>query len=237
MPTGFQQAPFFQVQTPAFALLAVDTGVLRTVDPEELTVAARPRSTRRAAKTMMAILGHPFFAGGHDTSIGDEGFTLSAICCASTTCASSWRATRTISSTTPNARPTARTVHHWVNGGGGAYLSFGAPLAWPASRRDATTGRSTRAGARWSEKIETLTPWWKWPAWWWTREFNAWPSSAEWLSAMFDYNSAPFFQSFVVVTVDPAAQTRHDPAVGHPRPAVVERSRPVSRRPAGRRNA
>jgi hypothetical protein len=36
------------------------------------------------------------------------------------------------------------------------------------------------------------------------RELGAWPSSAEWLSAMFDYNVAPCFQSFVVVTVDPA---------------------------------
>ena len=52
----------------------------------------------------------------------------------------------------------------------------------------------------------TYTPWWKWPAWVWTRSFGAWPSSAEWLSAMFDYNVAPFFQSFVVVTVDPAAR-------------------------------
>jgi serine/threonine protein kinase len=46
----------------------------------------------------------------------------------------------------------------------------------------------------------------KWPAWVWTRSFGAWPASAEWLSAMFDYNVAPFFQSFVVVTVDPAAR-------------------------------
>ncbi len=38
-------------------------------------------------------------------------------------------------------------------------------------------------------------------------EFGAWPSSPEWLSAMFDYNVAPFFQSFVVVTVDLAART------------------------------
>ena len=56
------------------------------------------------------------------------------------------------------------------------------------------------------EKIVTYTPWWKWPAWVWTRSFGAWPSSAEWLSAMFDYNVALFFQSFVVVTVEPAAR-------------------------------
>jgi hypothetical protein len=97
------------------------------------------------------------------------------------------------------------TMHHWVNGGGGAYLSFGSALAWPADP----------ATAAWSyypkrddvvEKIVTYTPWWKWPAWVWTRSFGAWPSSAEWLSAMFDYNVAPFFQSFVVVTVDPAGR-------------------------------
>jgi hypothetical protein len=32
---------------------------------------------------------------------------------------------------------------------------------------------------------------------------NAWPFSAEWLSAVFDYNTAPFFQSFVEVRVEP----------------------------------
>jgi len=98
------------------------------------------------------------------------------------------------------------TVHHWVNGGGGAYLSFGTALAWPA----------TTDVANWAyypnrndvvEKIRLYTPWWKWPAWVWTRSFGAWPSSAEWLSAMFDYNVAPFFQSFVVVTVDPGQRT------------------------------
>jgi hypothetical protein len=40
----------------------------------------------------------------------------------------------------------------------------------------------------------------------WTQNFGAWPSSAEWLSAMFDYNVAPFFQSFVVVTVEPSTR-------------------------------
>ena len=54
-------------------------------------------------------------------------------------------------------------------------------------------------------KIEADTPWWKRPAWWWTRQFGAWPFSAEWLSAVFDYNVAPFFQSFVEVRVEPSA--------------------------------
>lgn len=33
MPTGFQRAPFFDVQTDEFALIAVDTGIVRSVDP------------------------------------------------------------------------------------------------------------------------------------------------------------------------------------------------------------
>ena len=50
-----------------------------------------------------------------------------------------------------------------------------------------------------------MTPWWKRPAWWWTQQFGAWPFTAEWLSAAFDYNVAPFFQSFVEVKVEPSA--------------------------------
>jgi hypothetical protein len=97
------------------------------------------------------------------------------------------------------------TIHHWVNGGGGAYLSFGSALAWPG-RPDVATWAYYPNQSSVVEKIHTYTPWWKWPAWVWTRHFGAWPSSAEWLSAMFDYNVAPFFQSFVVVTVEPAAR-------------------------------
>ena len=58
---------------------------------------------------------------------------------------------------------------------------------------------------RGDRKIEARTPWWKRPAWWWTRRFGAWPFTAEWLSAAFDYNVAPFFQSFVEVKVERSA--------------------------------
>jgi hypothetical protein len=84
-------------------------------------------------------------------------------------------------------------------------LSFGSALAWPAAP-DVPTWAYYPSQRDVVEKIRVNTPWWKWPAWVWTRSFGAWPSSAEWLSAMFDYNVAPFFQSFVVVTVDPIAR-------------------------------
>lgn len=54
-------------------------------------------------------------------------------------------------------------------------------------------------------KIEDLTPWWKRAMWWWTKFANAWPFTAEWLSAAFDYNVAPFFQSFIEVRVERSA--------------------------------
>jgi 3',5'-cyclic AMP phosphodiesterase CpdA len=204
VPTGAQQGSFFQIQTPDFVLLAVDTGVLRGVDPDELTWLRAALEASRG-KMIMAVLGHPFFAGGHDVARDDEEFMVvrellrahdvSVVMAGDTHDLEYYRE--------PIDKASGQFVmQHWVNGGGGAYLSFGTALAWPA----------VPATADWAyypsqkevvEKIRIYTPWWKWPAWVWTRNFGAWPSSAEWLSAMFDYNVAPFFQSFVVVTVDP----------------------------------
>jgi hypothetical protein len=205
--TGVQRAPFFEMQTPQFALLAVDTGVMRSVDPEELAW-LRAALDRSEGKMVMAILGHPFFAGGHDVAQGSEEFTalrellrahdVRVIMAGDTHDLEYYR------------EPVAReegpgVVHHWVNGGGGAYLSFGTALAWPgAPATSAWAYYPKRADV--VAKVSARSPWWKRPAWVWTREFGAWPASSEWLSAMFDYNVAPFFQSFVVVTVDPAGR-------------------------------
>jgi hypothetical protein len=207
VPTGTQQAPFFQLQTPAFALIAVDTGVLRGLDAEQMMWLHGALEASRG-KMIMAILGHPFFAGGHDVARDDQEFMalrelltthgVRIVMAGDTHDLEYYQEPRQ-----GNSGPF--TMHHWVNGGGGAYLSFGSALAWPA----------TADLSHWAyypnqrdvvDKIRVNTPWWKWPAWVWTREFGAWPSSAEWLSAMFDYNVAPFFQSFVVVTVDPGAR-------------------------------
>jgi len=207
VPTGAQNAPFFQVQTPTFALIAVDTGVLRGVDVEQFAWLRAALEASRG-KMVMAVLGHPFFAGGHDVAHDDEEFMavrdllrahgVRIVMAGDTHDLEYYEETL-------NGASGPVTVHHWVNGGGGAYLSFGSALAWPA-RPDLATWAYYPNQASVVEKIHTYTPWWKWPAWVWTRSFGAWPSSAEWLSAMFDYNVAPFFQSFVVVTVDPSAR-------------------------------
>jgi 3',5'-cyclic AMP phosphodiesterase CpdA len=207
VPTGAQTASFFQVQTPAFALIAVDTGVLRGVDAAQLTWLRAALEASRG-KMVMAVLGHPFFAGGHDVARDDQEFMairsllrahgVSIIMAGDTHDLEYYE-----EPVSGDSGPF--TVHHWVNGGGGAYLSFGTALAWPA-KPDITNWAHYPNQKDVVEKIRVYTPWWKWPAWVWTRSFGAWPSSAEWLSAMFDYNVAPFFQSFVVVTVDPAAR-------------------------------
>jgi 3',5'-cyclic AMP phosphodiesterase CpdA len=203
VPTGFQRAPFFELQTDRFALLAVDTGILRRIDPaqSEWLDAALARA---AGKFTMAILGHPFFAGGHDTTVGDEEFAhLKERLIAHGVRIVMAGDTHDLEYYTEPG-DTTTSVHYFVNGGGGAYLSFGTSLAWPAT--PATTGWAyfPNQGVV-SQKIADRTPWWKRPAWWWTRRFGAWPFTAEWLSAAFDYNVAPFFQSFVEVRVEPTA--------------------------------
>ena len=206
VPVARQRAPFFQVHTDTFALIALDTGVARRLDPlqwawlEDALDAAR-------GKFKMVVLGHPFYAGGAyqaGTALDDPtGFAalhdLLRRHGASIVMAGDTHDLEYYEETGPGAA----TMHHVVNGGGGAYLSLGTALAWPAEP----------ATARWAHypgrrdvmaKIDASTPWWTRPAWWWTHRLGGWPFSAEWLSALFDSNEAPFFQSFVEVRVEPS---------------------------------
>jgi hypothetical protein len=204
VPTGFQRAPYFEFQTDRFALVAIDTGIMRTIDAAQAEW-LEGALNRSAGKLTMAILGHPFFAGGHDAAEGDDEFVRlrQTLLRRGVTIVMAGD-THDLEYYAEPGVDRAPTVHHFVNGGGGAYLSFGTSLDWPARaptsdwayypNRDVVTA-----------KIGARTPWWKRPAWWWTRQFGAWPFTAEWLSAAFDYNVAPFFQSFVEVKVEPSA--------------------------------
>jgi 3',5'-cyclic AMP phosphodiesterase CpdA len=204
VPTQFQQAPFFQIQTPRFALIAVDTGVARTVDPLQMAWLRRALDQSRG-KLTMAVLGHPFYAGGRDTVGGSEGFAaLRALLREHGVRIVMAGDTHDLEYYAETSGSPAATSHHFVNGGGGAYLSFGTALDWPAAppTRDWAFYPTT---ADVEGKIAATTPWYKAPLWWWTDRFDAWPFSAEWLSAAFDVNVAPFFQSFVEVIVEPSA--------------------------------
>ena len=206
VPTGFQRAPYFSIQTERFTLLAVDTGVLRRVDADQLAW-LRAGLERARGKFTMVVLGHPLYAGGDYQAAGDPDFAALhqllrehevEVVMAGDTHDLEHYVERY------RAGGTERVMHHFVNGGGGAYLSSGTSLAWPASPALPEWAFYPSTAAL-TAKIDFHTPRWKWPFWVWTKRFGAWPFSVEWLSAAFDYNVAPFFQSFVEVRVEPSA--------------------------------
>lgn len=201
VPTQLQKGPFFQFQTDTFALFAVDTGVARRLDAAQLAWFTAALDSARG-KTKMAILGHPFYAGGVYT-VGDnaEFGELHALLRKHDVSIVMAGDTHDLEYYAEQRDGSSKTVHHFVNGGGGAYLSFGTALAWPAQPA-AVDWAFYPSKEQVVAKIEATTPFWKRPAWWWTKRAGAWPFSAEWLSAAFDANVAPFYQSFIEVRVE-----------------------------------
>ena len=198
VPAAQQSAPFFELHSNGFSLIAVDTGIERAVDDRQLEWLTAALDRARGAFTM-AILGHPFYASGREMH-GDESFTrvrellrernVRVVMAGDTHDFEYYR----------NGQGSGA-QHHFVNGGGGAYLSIGTALDWPKRAVLDTFVFYPRTDAL-SAKLNAETPVWKWPAWWWVRRFGAWPFSVEALSAVFDFNRAPYFQSFVEVRVE-----------------------------------
>jgi uncharacterized membrane protein HdeD (DUF308 family) len=201
LPAGRQRAPFFELHAGDFSLIAIDTGIKRQVDQQQLAWLESALDRSRGAFTM-AILGHPFYAAGR-SQIGDGEFkdvhdVLRA------------RGVRVMMAGDTHDfeyyrdSQAGEAVDYVVNGGGGAYLSIGTALDWPDRPAMADHAYFPRTDAV-AQKLNAETPIWKWPAWWWVRRFGAWPFSVEALSAVFDFNRAPFFQSFVEVRVERSA--------------------------------
>ena len=105
---GAQRAPFFELQTDDFALIAIDTGILRTVDERQLAWIERALDRSRG-KFIMAIVGHPRFAGGHDIPPVAEGQEVSDPRKSSPRSIDSWRPT-TSRSPWPAIRTTLNTI-------------------------------------------------------------------------------------------------------------------------------
>jgi hypothetical protein len=143
----------------------------------------------------MAITGHPFYAAGR-SEIGEGSFKqvhdlLRA------------RGVRVMLAGDTHDFEYYRDAdaHYFVNGGGGAYLSIGTSMNWPERPDVSQFAFYPRTDAV-TAKLDAQTPSWKWPAWWWVKRVGAWPFSPEALSAVFDFNRAPFFQSLVEVRVE-----------------------------------
>jgi uncharacterized membrane protein HdeD (DUF308 family) len=198
---GKQRAAFFDIQTDDFALIAVDTGIRRTVDDRQLDWLEKVLQ-QAEGKFIMAILGHPKYAAGIDTSVGDERFVElydrleragARVLMAGDTHDFEFYVEEPTESESPR--------YYFVNGGGGAYLSIGGALAWPATV-PTKKWAFYPSGDAVTTKLDAETPTWKQPFWLWIKRFGAWPISIETLSGMFDFNNAPFYQSFVEVRVE-----------------------------------
>ena len=204
VPTGFQNAPFFQVSTKDFVLITLETGIERRIDTLQMQWLKTVLDASEN-KYVMVLLGHPFYAIGEYQGAMNPDFE------ALHTLLKKYKVKLVMAGDTHDfeyyrepLRPDSTYVmHHFVNGGGGAYLSIGTALARPEHMplNDYAFYPSKEPLV---QKIERLTSWYKYPAWWYTKKFDGWPFSAEWLSAAFDYNEAPFFQSFVEVKVEPS---------------------------------
>src|SRR5262249_51304076 len=96
---------------------------------------------------------------------------------------------------------TNRSLLDVVNGGGGAFLSIGTALDWPIRPPLADWAFYPRTDAL-QNKLAAEAAGWQRPVWWWVHRLHAWPAAVEALSGSFDFNRAPFFQSFIEVGVE-----------------------------------
>jgi len=157
-------------------------------------------------KFIFALLGHPFYAQGeYQGDMTPEFAELHKLL-------RDYGATITMGGDTHDleyyvepATPGGpkKPMHHFVNGGGGAYLSLGAALR-PREEMAEKVWAHYPSAEPFIEKIEKNNGPLKRPFWIWTKKYHGYPFSPEWLSAAFDYNTSPFFQSFIEVEVNPA---------------------------------
>ena len=205
VPTGFQRGPFFEIQSDTFALIAIDTGIVKRIDPAQWQW-LEAALARARGKSIMAVLGHPFYAKSYDMAAGNEPFAkLKRLLIEHGVTVMMAGDTHDLEYYVEPATGSTPSLHYFVNGGGGAYLSLGTALEWPDRPIVAEWAFYPTRDAI-ARKIQARTPWWKRPAWWWVDRYRAWPFATEYLSALFDYNVAPFFQSFIEVRVEPSAR-------------------------------
>lgn len=206
VPTGFQKAPFFQVSTENFVLITLETGIERQIDSLQRRWLVNVLEKSKG-KFVMVVLGHPFYAiAEYQGKMNPQFESLHVLL-------KSYKVPLVMAGDTHDLEyyqePYQQEgnmdglMHHFVNGGGGAYLSIGAAMAKPGTM---PTSEYAFYPSREPlvKKIEKNTSWYKRPAWWWTTRLDGWPFSAEWLSAMFDYNVSPYFQSFMEIRVEPS---------------------------------
>ncbi len=200
---GRQRAPYFEMHTAGFSLIAVDTGILRQLD-EKQQAWFETALTRAGQNFKLVVIGHPFYVAGKYVAGADPGFDqihetvkrhkVDIVMGGDT---HDWEFYKT----KYNAGGADREMYNFVNGGGGAYLSIGTSLGFPTDPVTPDYAFYPRTDGM-DAKIATQALWWQMPFYYWMKWFNGWPFNQEFVSGAFDFNQAPFFQSFMEVKVE-----------------------------------
>ena len=200
---GLQRGPYFEMHKPGFSLIAIDTGILRRLDDRQRAW-FDAALTRAGGNFKMVILGHPFFVAGKYLGSADLAFqeirdTLRrhsvAVTMAGDTHDFEFYKEKYV------VDGEFRETLNFVNGGGGAYLSVGTGLAFPDAP-DVPDYAFYPPTDELRSKIRTETPFWKMPFYYWMEWFGGYPFDSEMVSGAFNFNRAPFFQSFLEVRVE-----------------------------------
>jgi hypothetical protein len=204
---GLQRAPFFEMHTAGFSLIAADTGIMRTMDQREQAWFEAALG-RAGSNFKFIVLGHPFYVAGKYQATADPAFnaiheTLRRhqvdVAMAGDTHDFEFYREKYL------ANGQEAQMLNFVNGGGGAYLSVGTALDFPAQPEVADWAIYPR-GDQLHAKLVNELPLWKTPFLKWMDWFGGYPSSVETLSGVFDLNHAPFFQSFMEIKVERSQQ-------------------------------
>ena len=200
---GLQRGPFFELHTSGFSLIAVDTGILRTTDPYE-TAWLEQALTRAGKNFKLVVLGHPFYVGGTYTAVDDRAFAgihdvlrrydVDVAMAGDTHDFEFYKEVYA-----SNGQQSE--MLHFVNGGGGAYLSIGTAVGFPEKPVTSEYAFYPRTDEL-EAKIRREAPFWKMPFLLWLRYLHGYPFNDEMVSGAFDFNRAPFFQSFMEVIVE-----------------------------------
>ena len=196
---GLQRAPFFEMQTAGFSLIAVDTGILRSIDEKEKAW-LEAALTRAGNNFKLVVIGHPFYVGGEYTAKDDKAFdeiygilqrhNVDAVMAGDTHDFEFYK-----------IKNGQKEMLSFVNGGGGAYLSIGTSLGFPDDPVTNDYAFYPRTDEL-TQKIYNEAPFWKMPFYWWLKWFRGYPFDEEMVSGAFDFNRAPFFQSFLEISVE-----------------------------------
>ena len=200
---GLQRTTYFDMHTPGFSLITLDTGILKTLD-EKQHQWLKGSLQRAGDNFKLVVLGHPLYAAGsyqgeHSDSLA-ELHQLFRQYNVDVTMAGDYHDFEFYREMYQGASAKQEMLH-FVNGGGGAYLSIGTALDYPEESvtTDFAFYPSTEALRI---KLDQETPLWKRPVLFWIKQFAGYPASVETLSGIFDFNNAPFFQSFMEIKVE-----------------------------------